>query len=55
MNPNQAHSIKITSQTLRWLKLIAAATGERQYAVLERLVAREWHHVQHATHTKKGS
>lgn len=54
MNPNQQHSIKINAQTLRWLKLIAASTGERQYAVLERLVATEWHLLHPSMTNKKG-
>jgi hypothetical protein len=46
MNPNQQHNLKISTVTLRLLKLIAAHTGERQYAVLARLIAQEWGRVQ---------
>jgi hypothetical protein len=46
LNPHQQHNAKIDAATLRTLKRIAAATGEKQYAVLARLVAAEWHRVQ---------
>ena len=45
-NPYQQHNIKTNRQSLRLLKLVAAATGEKQYAVLERLLAAEWTRVQ---------
>jgi hypothetical protein len=57
MNPHQRHNLKADGQTQRLLKLIAAYTGEKQYAVLARLLAAEWQRVQQAgdTTTQKGS
>jgi hypothetical protein len=46
---------KITPEAKRLLRMIAAHTGETQYATLERLLATEWQRVQHATHDKKGA
>lgn len=37
---------KMPQETHRLLKLIAAHTGEKQYAVLARLLAAEWQRVQ---------
>lgn len=42
MNPHQQHNIKVDAETLRLLKLVAAHTGEKQYAVLTRLLHQEW-------------
>lgn len=39
-------TIKATKQAWQWLRLIAAHTGEKQYAVLERLVQRELQRVE---------
>lgn len=36
------HMIKVDPDAKRHLKLIAAHTGETQYAVLARLLAQEW-------------
>lgn len=36
---------KISRESLRLLRLIAAATGERQYATLQRVLADEWQRV----------
>lgn len=46
---------KITPEARRFLRLIAQQTGEKQYAALERLLAREWQRVQQSTYDKKGS
>ena len=46
MNPRQQHNLKVDSTTQRFLKLIAAHTGEKQYAVLTRVLAAEWQRVQ---------
>ena len=46
MNPHQRHNLKADDQTQRLLRLIAAYTGERQYAVLTRVLAAEWQRVQ---------
>lgn len=35
-------NMKVKPDTLRLLRLIAAATGEKQYAILDRLLTREW-------------
>lgn len=35
-------TIKITLDALKDLRLIAASTGEKQYEVLDRLLASEW-------------
>lgn len=40
------HTIKIPLTVLRLLRLIAATTGEKQYAVLHRLLTAEWERVQ---------
>ena len=37
---------KISRDTLRLLRLIAAATGERLFAVVDRIVREEWARVQ---------
>lgn len=39
-------NMKIRPDVLRILRLIAATTGEKQYAILERLLTREWQRVQ---------
>lgn len=36
------HTIKVPPDVHRLLRQIAAATGEKQYAVLHRLLAQEW-------------
>lgn len=46
MNPHQQHNIKVDRDTQRLLKRIAAHTGEKQYAVLARVLAAEWQRVQ---------
>ena len=47
---------KLPQETHRLLKRIAAHTGEKQYAVLHRLLAAEWQRVQREDGaTKKGS
>lgn len=46
---------KITPEAKRLLRMIAAQTGEKQYATLERLLAREWQRVSHAGTDQKGS
>ena len=46
MNPHQRHNLKADDQTHRLLRLIAAYTGEKQYAVLLRLLTAEWQRVQ---------
>lgn len=46
MNPHQCHNLKADDQTQRLLRLIAAYTGEKQYAVLARVLAAEWMRVQ---------
>lgn len=51
MNPNQQHNLKLSTAALRLLRLIAAHTGERQYAILARLLAQEWQRVQRAGDT----
>jgi hypothetical protein len=55
MNPHQQHNIKVDAETLRLLKLVAAHTGEKQYAVLTRLLHQEWHRLQGESYNKKGS
>lgn len=42
MNPHQQHNIKVDAEMLRLLKPVAAYTGEKQYAVLTRLLHQEW-------------
>jgi hypothetical protein len=39
-------NMKIKPAALRLLRLIAATTGEKQYAILDRLLTREWERVQ---------
>lgn len=36
---------KISRESLRLLRLIAATTGERQYAALQRILDNEWQRV----------
>jgi hypothetical protein len=55
MNPNQQYSCKINAETWRLLKQIAAHTGEKHYAVLTRLLAKEWQQLQAAATPKKGT
>lgn len=43
---NSRHNIKIPLPVLRLLRLIAATTGEKQYAVLHRLLTMEWERLQ---------
>ena len=52
-NPYQQHNIKTNLQSLRLLKLVAAATGEKQYAVLERLLTKEWERLHRETVRKE--
>lgn len=40
---------KISREALRTLRLIAAATGERQFAALDRILRDEWDRVQPTT------
>lgn len=40
---------KISRDALRMLRLIAAATGERQFAALDRILKDEWGRVQPMT------
>lgn len=40
---------KITPGALRLLRLIAAATGERQYGAMERVLQAEWARLQVST------
>ena len=44
--PQALVSHKITREAQRLLRLLAAQTGEKQYAILERLLTREWARVQ---------
>lgn len=39
-------NMKVTPAGLQLLRLIAATTGEKQYAILERLLTTEWERVQ---------
>jgi hypothetical protein len=39
-------NMKIKPDALRLLRLIAATTGEKQYAILQRLLTMEWTRVQ---------
>jgi hypothetical protein len=47
-------TIKTTPQAQQLLRLIAATTGEKQYKVLERLLAREWAKVQKCSPRLRG-
>lgn len=40
------HTIKIPLSVLRLLRLVAAITGEKQHAILRRLLTAEWERVQ---------
>ena len=40
------HTIKIPLSVLRLLRLVAAITGEKQHAILRRLLTAEWSRVQ---------
>jgi hypothetical protein len=56
MDDTTRHTIKIATETLRLLRLVAAQTGEKQYAVLARLLTKEWSRVQQDDpHRKDGS
>jgi hypothetical protein len=39
-------NLKVPPEVHRLLRLVAASTGEKQYAVLARLLTREWQRVQ---------
>ena len=39
-------NMKVQPATLRLLRLIAATTGDKQYAILDRLLTKEWARVQ---------
>jgi hypothetical protein len=47
-------TIKTTAKALRMLRLIAAHTGERQYAVLERLLQKELQRVENTRKKEEG-
>ena len=47
-------SHKITPAALQLLRMITQSTGEKQYAVLARLLAAEWSRVQQQDGTQKG-
>jgi hypothetical protein len=36
---------KITPEALKWLRMIAALTGEKQYEALERILKAEWERI----------
>ena len=44
------HTCKVTDVTLRYLRIIAAHTGEHHYAVVERLMEAEWRRMQAEWH-----
>jgi len=48
------HTIKVDHETQSLLRLIAAHTGDKQYAVLARLVRDEWQRVQFHRPTVSG-
>jgi hypothetical protein len=47
----QQITIKTTRTAQKFLRLIAAHTGEKQYQVLERLLSKEWAKLQAKSHT----
>ena len=55
MSPYQAKNCKLDLAAWRLLKQITAHTGEKHYAVLARLLAREWQRLQARTAQRKDS
>jgi hypothetical protein len=45
-------TLKVPPEVHRLLRQVAASTGEKQYAVLARLLAAEWQRVQRADGTR---
>ena len=52
-NPNQ-QTTKINPMSLHLLRQIAQRTGEKQYAVLHRLLTREWERLELQRWKQKG-
>jgi hypothetical protein len=52
--PNQ-ETMKVSREVLTLVRQIAAITGEKHYAVVARLLRREWQRVQSASRSKEST